>query len=183
MTKENMLIMYNSIVPDNYVINKMYNEVHSNWMIGALLAVFVVVFRIFFYSLVIYLGFYLYDKQQFLPIFEVVVISDVINVIAALIKNINLIFFNSPTDYYEMTVVPFSLTSFFDVHKIEPWILVPLNAANLFEIAYIFLMTYLISKKMKYSFGDSFKIVIGTYGLLALLITVVYTFMIVYVTK
>ncbi len=59
---------------------------------------------------------------------------------------------------------PLSSINFFDRTALYPWIIYPLSLINLFEVAYIFALAYLLCEVIESSFMQSLKLVVLSYG-------------------
>ena len=71
---------------------------------------------------------------------------------------------------------PLSLLNLTDYKQIEQWYVYPLQVANLFEVGYWLLLTYLLGKILKISFKERFYFIASSYGILLLLWIVVVMF-------
>lgn len=184
LTFENISVLYEDMIDGNEDVAKtLYDSTHKYWIAGVFIAIISSLFKILFYSLVVYLGYYIIDKQKFTPIFQAVVGAEFVNIIMAIVKNVNLAFVNPPESLLNISVIPFSLMSFFNENVLDQWMVVPLSAANIFEVAYIVLLSLLLSKKLQKPFSNSCKTVLLSYGLVTLLYIVGTTFFSMYATK
>lgn len=184
MTMENIGVMYGDVIKSsNVTAASLYEQTHKYWVTGLLLALIPAICKVFFYALVVYIGFYLISKQKYLEILKATVVAEFVNVLMGTTKTIDMIFFNPPTTLVDMSLAPLSLASLFDVHKLDQWMLVPLSAANVFEVLYMLVLSYLLSRNLKQGFGRCLKVVVSSYGLVSVLIVVVMTFITVYATR
>lgn len=165
LTLDNMSVIYG----DEDLAKTLYDSTHKLWIVSLVSAVFLQIVKVLFYSLVVYLGYRLFDKQKFAPIFQAVVGAEFVNVVGGAVKCINLAFVNPPVSQISTTLTPFSLMSFFDANAIEAWKIVPLNAVNVFEVLYIVVLTCLLGKSLGRTFGKSFKVVLLSYVLVTVL--------------
>lgn len=60
---------------------------------------------------------------------------------------------------------PLSLLSFWGAENIVSWLHYPLQTLNLFEVAYILCISWLLSKQWKPNFIESINIVLPSYGI------------------
>lgn len=184
MTEEYFATMF-GVSADDSAVEQMV-EVSRNPVFQIIQVVFstVAVFvSILFNALVVFVGYYLFAKQSFLDVFKAVVVATWVAVIKTVTMVVNFIFINPPTSTIETNVVPFSLASFFDINKLDQWMVTPLSAVNIFEVLYILVLSYVLSKNLKQSFGTSSKVVLCSYGLVTLLYIVGLTLFSVYATK
>ncbi len=60
---------------------------------------------------------------------------------------------------------PGSMLSFLGAENVVPWLHYPLQTLNIFEVAYVLLISWLLSKQWKPDFVESLNIVIPSYGI------------------
>lgn len=161
----------------------MYDQIHQFSIIGYFVTIISAIIRVVFYALVVYVGYCLFAKQSFMPILQSVVVAESVNVLAAVMKALNGAFINPPTTLSEEKMPIFSLLSFFDVNKLDQWIVTSLATVNIFEVLYILVLSYMLSKNLKQSYGTSCKVVLCSYGLVTLLIVIGSTVFTLYATK
>lgn len=161
----------------------MYDQIHQFSIIGYFVTIISAIIRVVFYALVVYVGYCLFAKQSFMPILQSVVVAEGVNVLAAVMKALNGAFINPPTTLLEEKMPIFSLLSFFDVNKLDQWIVTSLATVNIFEVLYILVLSYMLSKNLKQSYGTSCKVVLCSYGLVTLLIVIGSTVFTLYATK
>lgn len=126
-------------------------------------------------TLSIYIGTVFFDlKASFKKLFHIVMLSEIVFLIPAVVKFIWLYFHNDNlTLEYVQYFQPLALVNLFEYSKLEPWLIYPLQAFNLFELAYWFLLAFLLKKETQKPFWSSFEFVLSTYGL-GLLIWIVF---------
>jgi hypothetical protein len=173
------------IVSDKYILTEQffYNNLSSQipvtsiekilesrkqlWWGAYLIQVIVVLFKVLFASICIFVGIILSDKQiTFINLFNLVLLAELIFVIAQLTHLINLylyrveLTFNTTANYF-----PGSMLSFLGAENVVPWLHYPLQTLNIFEVAYVLLISWLLSKQWKPDFVESLNIVIPSYGI------------------
>ncbi len=185
MTLENVSVIYEDLLENNksVTVESLYEQAHQFAFVSLIIAVLSALIKVLFFALVVYVGYYLFVKQSFLDIIKATVVAETVNVLSNLTAVVNLIWFNPPTSLLDMSVAPFSLASFFDINKLDQWMVTPLSAVNIFEVLYILVLSYVLSKNLKQSFGMSSKVVLCSYGLVTLLYIVGLTLFNVYATK
>jgi len=126
-------------------------------------------------TLSIYIGTVFFDlKASFKKLFHIVMISEIVFLIPALVKFIWLyIHKDNLTLEYLQHFQPLALVNLFEYGELEPWLIYPLQAFNLFELAYWFLLAFLLKNETQKPFWRSFEFVLSTYGL-GLLIWIVF---------
>ncbi|MBQ3635764.1 MAG: hypothetical protein II951_09140 [Bacteroidales bacterium] len=152
------------------LVDIMYEQQHKWWvpiMIGCVLAE---AGKIFFWTTIVFAGFYSVSKKKYFEIFPAAVVAETAKALQAVAAGINFVYFNPPTSIAKLSTVPFSLASFFDVDKLDMWMVQVLSAVNIFELLYIVLFAWYLSKDLNEPMGKMSKIVLYTYGLLSVLI-------------
>lgn len=134
------------------------------------------IFTQFFYtlvvSLVVFIGYYLTIKQKFSIIFKCAALSQTVFAVMYIVYYSVLGFGGLPECAAGLSTYPLSLASFFDVCRLDMWMVPTLSYCNLFELSYVLLFAYLLSRNIKQEYKKSLKMVLYTYGLLLLLIIV-----------
>ena len=185
MTIDNFSVMYEELLQHNSNITaeKLYEQSHQFEFVTLIITALSALVKVLFFTLVVYVGYYLFAKQSFLDIFKATVVAESVNVLLSVIAVVNLIWFNPPTSLLDMSVAPLSLASFFDINKLDQWMMTPLSAVNIFEVLYILVFSYVLSKNLKQSFGMSSKVVLCSYGLVTLLFIIGSTAFTLYATR
>lgn len=129
-------------------------------------------------SLCIYAGVYLLNYHIRLSrIFEIVLMSEFIFLIPALIK---LLWFGLIQTDYSLTdlqlFMPFSILQIFNPTYVQSWLIYPLSILNAFELTYWIILSLLLGKELNQNFDSMFRLVSSTYGLCLFLWVVVITF-------
>ncbi|MFM7428511.1 MAG: hypothetical protein ACKO1F_01285, partial [Flammeovirgaceae bacterium] len=111
-------------------------------------------------------------------IFLLVMLSEFIFFIPVFLK---VIWFSFFVEHYNLQDIqmfsPFTLLSLFDTHEVEPWLTYPMRLINLFELAYILLLSKLLSREINYKIEKGIFIVLSSYGTGVLIWTILITFM------
>lgn len=184
LTLDNISIIYSDLAKGNSsVAAKIFEQSHKYWVAGLLFSMVSALLKVMFWALVIYVGFYLTQKQSFKPIVEAVALSELVNIAMNATQLTDFVFFNPPTSVAELSMAPLSLAGLFDVSRLDPWMVVPLSAANLFELAYVLVLSLLLSRRLSVGCGYACKVVLSSYGLVALLLVTISTLVTVYATK
>jgi hypothetical protein len=61
--------------------------------------------------------------------------------------------------------MPLSLESLFGYKNFEPWYIYPMQVANLFEVAYWIVLTFLLAKTIQTTKSKAFTLVVSSYGI------------------
>ncbi len=148
------------------------SQMQQPLLLACIAPVFTQLFYAFVYALVLFIGYYLTTKQKFGTIFKCASLAQTVFVVMYIVHNSVLGFGGLPECAAGLSVFPLSLASFFDVCKLDMWMVPTLSYVNVFEIAYMALLAFLLSKNIKQEYKQSLKMVLYTYGLMLLLIVV-----------
>jgi len=112
-------------------------------------------------------------------VFYLVMICEFIFFIPAIIKTT---WFVTIADNYTLqdiqTFRPFSVLSFFEESEIETWLVYPMQLINLFELLYIILLSWVISREINDTIDKGFTIVLSSYGSGVMIWIILVTFMV-----
>jgi hypothetical protein len=185
MTIDNIAVMYEDLLENNKTVTaeNLYEQTHQYTLVTLIITALSALVKLLFFTLVVYVGYYLFAKQSFLDILKATVVAESVNVLLSLVAVVNLIWFNPPTSQLDLAVAPLSLASFFDINKLDQWMVTPLSAMNIFEVLYILVLSYVLSKNLKQSFGMSSKVVLCSYGVVTLLLIIGSTALTLYATR
>lgn len=115
---------------------------------------------------------------KFKPIFKATLAAEIVFVGAQiwyttnLYVNLSALTLQTLSNYY-----PLSLLSYFGTEQVVTWLHYPLQTLNLFEIIYVIVISWLLSKKWKPDFVESLSIVFPSYGTGLLLWLALVTFL------
>ena len=104
-------------------------------------------------------------KNTFKEIFQIVLIAEFVWLTPSFITIIWFGFID--TDYTLIDVQyfkPLSLLNFFEVSGIESWLIFPLQSLNLFEVAYMLVLTIGIKRILKKDYNTALNFTIPVYG-------------------
>lgn len=148
-------------------------ELSRKWQwIGFVLIPIIVLLRVFYTSVVLYTGVIFADlKVRFGKIIKVALLADFVYILSGLAKLVILIFFKEISTLEDLQFQPFSVMELLDRHNVDQLFIYPLNLLNVFELAYILALAwlvYIILNKSKegqpVKFMQSLKLVIASYG-------------------
>lgn len=139
---------------------------HWVWVNYAILPI-IYLLKFTFISLWLLSGIILFGyKTSFKKIFQVVLVAEFVWIIPSLLT---IIWFGLiDTDYTLLDVQyfqPLSLMNFFDGELVESWLVFPLKALNLFEVAYMLVLAIGIKKVINRDYNTSLGFVVPVYGL------------------
>jgi len=104
-------------------------------------------------------------KVSFKAIFHVVLVAEFVWLVPSFLSIIWFGFID--TDYSLVDIQyfqPLSLLNFFDGLSLDPWVVFPLRAFNVFEVIYALVLTLGMRKVIKQDWMDSVRFTIPVYG-------------------
>jgi hypothetical protein len=107
---------------------------------------------------VINIGTYFYDFEiSYSKVYNIVLKSEFVFLFAIFAKGAWFYFFQTEFTILDFqNFYPLSLLNIVDYKSLEPWMVYPFQTLNLFEVAYITLLTFFMKKALNISFLDSF---------------------------
>lgn len=90
------------------------------------------------------------------------IIAEYVYPLQTIVKFINFYFY-PPETIQELTVIPFSLLSLFNVSTLENWMITPLNQLNIFEILYAIVLIVGLKKSLNIKYSKGSEIVLFGY--------------------
>lgn len=142
------------------------SETYFGW-IGYIVLLFIIIIKVLFTTFCVTTGAIFTDTSfSIKDIFQTVLYSEFVFLASQMTYSLNL-FFNREFLTIENAgnFFPLSMLSYFEVENVVPWLHYPLQTLNLFEVAYILCIAWLLSKQWKPDFVESLNIVIPSYGL------------------
>lgn len=114
---------------------------------------------------VLYLGTFLFDKKiAYKRLFTIVTKAEFVFVVAALFKLLWFVFQNDYSLEDIQNFYPLSILSVMGYEDVASWFKYLFKTLNLFEVAYLIVLTYLIQKEIRDTTDKAFKIVVSSYG-------------------
>lgn len=146
---------------------KLFERMNNlSWVSYAFLPVLLLI-KFSLISLLLYIGIVFFNKQDKVSlgsVFKVVIASELIFIIAGLVKFIWFYFFTGNYDLNDMGFFyPLSLINLFDQVEVSKMWTYPLQTLNLFHLGYILLISYGLHKVCLIDKADSDKIVLTSY--------------------
>lgn len=143
----------------------------GQWLSYAFLPV-VIVLRVFYTSIFLYIGIYFTDlKIEFGELLKITLLADFVYVLSGLAKLVILIFFKQVRTLEDLQFTPLSLMDLMNSKTIDPLFIYPLSLLNIFELAYFFILAWLLvgvisesNEEEPVKFGQSLKLVTTSYG-------------------
>lgn len=142
------------------------NRKELAWVSYAIMPVFYIL-KIFLAAVCLYIGiFMLEEKESFSALFSVCIYAEFVFLVPIAIR---LFWFTQVDTSYALADVsdfpPASLYNVLGSTVDEDWIKYPLRVLNVFELIYMIALAKGISNKFNYSFTESVKLVLASYGL------------------
>lgn len=143
------------------------------WLSYALLALLLFL-KITVIAAIIDLGCFIFNqKLKFKQLFNIVVKAEFIFLLVIIFKTGWFYFFQTDYTLEDLQYFyPLSAINIVGYQGIDPWWIYPLQVLNLFELAYWFILSYLLGKALNSTMDKGISIVASSYGV-ALLIWVV----------
>ena len=143
------------------------------WL-GYVILPLLLLLKIAIISAILDLGCFLFGKEiKYKKLFNVVVKAEFIFLLVIIIKTAWFYFFQTDYTLEDLQYFyPLSALSIIGYEGLQPWFVYPFQVLNLFELAYWFILAYLIGKELKSTTDKGLSIVASSYGV-GLLIWVV----------
>lgn len=149
------------------------------WLWGYVTFPIVIAIKVSFSAICISIGAVLSNISfKFKAIFRMVLLAEIVFIVAQLLYLVNVSFhldtltLETAANYYPLTML-----SYFGTENVVQWLQYPLQTLNLFEVAYISVIAWLLSKQWKQDFMESLAIVVPSYGTGLILWLVLVTFL------
>jgi len=136
------------------------------WL-GYVFIPFITILKLLVVTIILSTGEVFYNlKLSFEKAFKVVLYSEAIFVIMEIIKLLWVyLFVNNLSIEYLQFFTPLSLINIFNLGELEPWFIYPFQTLNIFELIYIYLLTFNINKITDCGMGKATNLVLSTYGI------------------
>lgn len=172
-----------SQLPGN-VVEDLLESRQQLWWTAYLVQVVILLFKVLFAVLCIFIGVVLSDfKSSFHELFRSVLLAEVVFITAQLIYLSNLynhrseISFETIIDHY-----PLSILMFLGAENVATWLHYPLQTMNFFELVYILLVSWLLSREWKTGTIETINTVLPSYGTGLLIWMVLVVFLTIQIT-
>lgn len=154
------------LFPDQ-LTNKAFKDTGSLFWLGNALFPFVLFIKLGLTAICLYAGVYFSNiKLGIGVIFRSVVISEPVFLLAVVIKIGGFLVLDFPFSYQDFQQhYPLSLILFFDADSLDPWWIFPLQALNLFEIAYWIILALTLKRFGIDIFDKALTIVVVSRGI------------------
>ncbi len=146
-------------------IEKMFGDFQKWQWIGYVFIPIVVIIRVSFTAVCLYIGCFLANSQvRFKNLFKVSLLADFVFVLAGITKLIILIFFKDVSKLDDLQFQPLSFLELFHRDSVDKLFFYPFSLINVFELLYWLVLAWLLSGLLKKPFENSLKRVASSYG-------------------
>jgi hypothetical protein len=146
---------------------KLFESMNRLAWVNYVVAPILLIIKFTLISIVLYTGLFFLDlhyKISFGVIFRIVIASEIVFVLAGLVKFLWFYLFAGNYDLTDMSFFyPLSLINLFNASEVNKLWIFPLQSVNLFQAAYILLLSYGLTRAGKIEKSESEKVVIYSY--------------------
>lgn len=146
-------------------MEKMF-EMSQKWQwVGYLLIPIIVLIRVSFTSICLYIGCFLSNRPvRFRKLFKVALVADFAFVLTGIAKLAILIFFKDVSKLEDLQFQPLSFLELFPQGSVDKLFIYPFSLLNVFELLYWLVLAWLLSGLLEKPFNNSLKRVASSYG-------------------
>ncbi|WP_299113085.1 hypothetical protein [uncultured Winogradskyella sp.] len=158
----------------NQQINK-HLSFQQKWeWLSYILIPFLLFFKIVLIAAIIDLGCFFFNREiKYKKLFNIVLKAEFIFLLVIIFKTLWFYFFQTNYELEDLQYFyPFSVLNVTGYEGLKIWWIYPLQVLNLFELAYWFILAYLLGKELKIKTDKGFSIIACSYGI-ALLIWII----------
>lgn len=165
-TKE---LLINSLAEQ--LTNKQIEELlgfRKNWeWFSYFLLPLIILIKISIISAILDAGCFFFGKEiKYKKLFNIVVKAEFIFLLVIVFKTAWFYFFETNYNLEDLQYFyPLSALNIIGYEGLQPWFIYPLQVINLFELAYWFILAYLIGKELNENTNKGFSIVASSYGI------------------
>lgn len=175
------LLKIDELVLNSLVENLAQNQIEETitfkekwqWLSYALIPILLLI-KISIISAILDLGCFFFNKKiKYKKLFNIVVKAEFIFLLVIIVKTVWFYFFKTDYSLEDLQYFyPLSAINIVGYEDLDPWWIYPLQVFNLFELAYWFILAYLLGKAIQVTTDKGVQIVASSYGV-GLLIWVV----------
>ncbi len=143
------------------------------WL-GYIILPLLLLFKISIIAAILDIGCFFFSKEiKYKKLFNIVVKAEFVFLLVIVFKTAWFYFFQKDYNLEDLQYFyPLSALNIIGYEGLQPWFIYPFQVLNLFELAYWFILAYLIGKELNENTDKGFSIVASSYGI-SLLIWVV----------
>ncbi len=152
----------------------LYSKEKWKWLGYLAVIILLLLLKISIIAAIIDVGCFFFSKEiKYKKLFTIVVKAEFIFLLVIVFKTAWFYFFQTDYDLEDLQYFyPLSALNIIGYEGLQPWFIYPFQVLNLFELAYWFILAYLIGKELNENTDKGFSIVASSYGV-SLLIWVV----------
>ena len=155
-------------------INKLLDFQEKWEWIGFIITPLLLILKISIIAAILDAGCFFFNKEiKYKKLFNIVVKAEFIFLLVIVFKTAWFYFFKTDYTLEDLQYFyPLSALNIIGYEGLQPWFIYPFQMLNLFELAYWFILAYLIGKELNENTDKGFSIVASSYGV-SILIRVV----------
>lgn len=129
------------------------------------------IIKIAIITIILDIGCFFFSKEiKYKTLFKIVVKAEFVFLLVIVFKTAWFYFFETDYNLEDLQYFyPLSALNIIGYEGLQPWFIYPLQVLNLFEIAYWFILAYLIGKELNENKDKGFSIVASSYGVILLI--------------
>ncbi len=177
----NYILNFNVLLVNSLAEQISYEQINElldfqeKWeWIGFIITPLLLILKISIIAAILDVGCFFFSKEiKYKKLFNIVVKAEFVFLLAIIFKTAWFYFFQTEYNLEDLQYFyPLSALNIFGYEGLQPWFIYPFQVLNLFELAYWFILAYLIGKELNENTDKGFSIVASSYGV-SLLIWVV----------
>lgn len=155
-------------------IHKAFESKSQFVYLGYFFSPLIFLLRVSIIAAILDVGCFFFGKEiKYKKLFNIVVKAEFVFLLVIVSKTVWFYFFQTDYDLDDLQYFyPLSALNIIGYEGLQPWFIYPFQVLNLFELAYWFILAYLIGKELNENTDKGFSIVASSYGV-SLLIWIV----------
>ena len=147
-------------------INKLLDFQEKWEWIGFIITPLLLILKISIIAAILDAGCFFFNKEiKYKKLFNIVVKAEFIFLLVIVFKTAWFYFFKTDYTLEDLQYFyPLSALNIIGYEGLQPWFIYPFQMLNLFELAYWFILAYLIGKELNENTDKGFSIVASSYG-------------------
>ena len=147
-------------------------EFKDKWKwVGYIVVPILLLIKISIIAAILDIGCFFFSKEiRYKKLFNIVVKAEFIFLLVIVFKTAWFYFFETDYNLEDLQYFyPLSALNIVGYDGLQPWFIYPFQVLNLFELAYWFILAYLIGKELNENTDKGFSIVASSYGVILLI--------------
>lgn len=148
------------------------------WLSNLILPI-ILILKITIIASILDIGCFFFSKKiKYKNLFKIVIKAEFIFLLVIIFKTVYFYFFKESYTLEELqSFYPLSALNIVGFQNLETWFIYPFQVLNLFEVAYWFILAYLLGKEINDTTEKGFSIVASSYGVSLLIWVVIVMFL------